>query len=380
MRFSEEKVALRDSVRKMVEKEITPIAAEVDESDVFPERWKKVMGEMGLLQMWVPEAYGGPGGDLTSVCIAKEETARGSLTASALCCNNSIALILPLLGFGTEAQKRKYLPESASGKIMTAVAMTEPGAGSDVSGMRTRAQRQGNGDYVISGQKCWITWAEQADYVLVFAKTGDGPPHENISCFLVSSKTPGFRLGRREKKMGRNGAPNHELFFDDMRVPAETLIGEEGKGFAACMKILDLNRPTIAASSLGLAQAAFDMSVTYCKERRAFGKTIGQFQGMQFKLADMAMKLEAARHLLYGICDEIDSGDHSRLQVIASMSKCYVTDVAMEVTTEAVQIFGANGYSKEFPLERMMRDAKLNQIIEGTNEIHRMVIGRALVR
>ncbi len=380
MRFSEEKVALRDAVRKMTEKEITPFAAEIDESDRFPEAWKKVMGEMGLLQMWVPEEYGGPGGDLTGVCIVKEETARGSLTASALACNNSIALILPLLHFGTEAQKQKYLPRSACGELMTAVAMTEPHAGSDVSGMKTRAVQQANGDYVITGQKCWITWAERADYVLVFAKTGDGPPHENISCFLVDSKTPGFRLGRKERKMGRNGAPNHEIFFDDMVVPGDTLVGELGKGFSACMRILDLNRPTIAASSLGLAQAAFDLSVAYCKERRAFGKTIGQFQGMQFKLADMAMKLEAARHMLYGICDEIDSGDLSRLQVIASMCKCYVTDVAMEVTTEAVSIFGANGYSKEYPLERMMRDAKLNQIIEGTNEIHRMVIGRALVR
>ena len=180
--------------------------------------------------------------------------------------------------------------------------------------------------------------------------------------------------------MGRNGAPNNDIFFDDMRVPGDTLVGEEGKGFTACMRILDLNRPTVAASSLGIAQAALDLSVAYCKERQAFGRPIGQFQGMQFKLADMAMKIEAARHLLYNICAEIDRGDYSRLQMIASMSKCYVTDVAMEVTTEAVQIFGSSGYSKEFPLERMMRDAKLNQILEGTNEIHRMVIGRTLVR
>jgi len=185
------------------------------------------------------EEYGGPGGDLTSVCIAKEETARGSLTASALCCNNSIALILPLLHFGSEAQKRKYLPLSARGDLMTAVAMTEPHAGSDVSGMKTRAVRQSGGDYVISGQKCWITWAERADYVLVFAKTGDGPAHENISCFLVDSKTPGFRLGRKEKKMGRNGAPNHEIFFDDMRVAGDTLVGEEGKA----------SRPACASST-----------------------------------------------------------------------------------------------------------------------------------
>ena len=371
---------MRDAIRSMVEKKIAPRAQEVEETDVYPTDWQHTMGEMGLLQSWVPEEYGGPGGNLTIACIAKEETARASLAASVLCGNNAAGLNLPILHFGTDAQKKKYLTLSASGKIITALAMTEPGAGSDVSGMKTRAVKQPDGDFVINGQKIWITFAQQAAFMLVFAKTGDGPPHENISCFLVDTTTEGFRLGRAEKKMGRHGIPNHEVFFDDMRVPGDTLVGELGKGFTACMKLLDLNRPTIAASSLGLAQAALDMSVAYCKERRAFGKTIGQFQGMQFKLADMAMKVEAARQLLYGICDEIDSGDHSRLQYIASMSKCYVTDVAMEVTTEAVQVFGANGYSREFPLERMMRDAKLNQIIEGTNEIHRMVMGRSLVR
>ncbi len=380
MRLNEEQRALRDTLRRVTDEKIKPIAGEVDDSDRFPTEWKQLMGEMGLLQMWVPESYGGPGGDLVSVCIAKEETARGSLAASTLVCNNSIGLILPIMHFGTEAQKEKYLRLSASGQVIAAVAMTEPQAGSDVAGMKTRAVQQADGRWVVNGQKNWITWGEVADYVLLFAKTGDGPAHENISAFIVDTKTPGFRLGRRERKMGRNGAPNNELFFDDMVLPADTLVGEVGKGFTACMRILDLNRPTIAASALGLAQEAFELSVAYCKERRAFGKAIGQFQGMQFKLADMAMKLEAARQMLYGICEEIDSGDYSRLQSIASMSKCYVTDVAMEVTTEAVQIFGGNGYSKEFPLERMMRDAKVLQIIEGTNEIHRMVIGRNLVR
>lgn len=380
MRFTEEQTALRDSLRRMTNEQIKPIAGEIDDSDRFPVEWKKLFGEMGLLQMWVPEEYGGPGGDLVSVCIAKEETARGSLAASTLVCNNSIGLILPIMHFGTDAQKEKYLRLSASGQVVAAVAMTEPQAGSDVAGMKTRAVRQADGSYVVNGMKNWITWGEVADYVLLFAKTGDGPAHENISAFLVDTKTPGFRVGRKERKMGRNGAPNNELFFENMVLPADALVGEEGKGFTACMRILDLNRPTIGASALGLAQEAFELSVAYCKERRAFGKAIGQFQGMQFKLADMAMKLEAARQMLYGICEEIDAGDYSRLQTIASMSKCYVTDVAMEVTTEAVQIFGGNGYSKEYPLERMMRDAKVLQIIEGTNEIHRMVIGRNLVR
>ena len=259
MRFNEEQLALQDSIRRMVQREVIPLAAEIDEQDRFPEEWRKTMGEMGLLQMWVPEEYGGPGGDLVSVCIAKEETGKGSLTASTLVCNNSIGLILPLVHFGTEAQKRQYLPLSAAGKLITSVAMTEPGAGSDVSGMTTRARKLPNGDWVVNGHKTWITWAEKADYVLLFAKSGDGPQHENISAFLVDTKTPGFRLGRRERKMGRHGAPNHEIFFDDMVLPGDTLIGEEGKGFSACMRILDLNRPTIAASSLGVAQAATQM-------------------------------------------------------------------------------------------------------------------------
>lgn len=378
--FTEHHIAIRDMVRKVVEKEVLPTVQSIEETDDFPKHWAKAFGEAGLLQMWVPEEYDGPGGDLTSVCIAKEETARASLAASALCANNSIALILPLLHYGTEEQKKKYLPLSASGQIITAVGMTEPNAGSDVAGMRTKAVRQENGDYILNGQKCWITWGGHADYVLVFAKTGEGQGHSAISSFLVDTKTPGFRLGRKENKMGRNGAPNHELFFDDMRLPADCRVGEEGKGFEACMRILDLNRPTIAASSLGLAQAALDLSISYCKERKQFGKFIGQFQGMQFKIADMAMKVEAARHMLYGICAEIDSGNHSRLSTVASMVKCYVSDIAMDVTAEAVQVLGANGYSKEYPAERMMRDAKLNQIIEGTNEIHRMIVGRNLLR
>jgi alkylation response protein AidB-like acyl-CoA dehydrogenase len=379
MFFTEEQLTLRDSVRRMVEKEIRPLAEEIDQQDRFPAEWAKIFGEMGLLQMWAPEEYGGPGGDLTTVCMLKEETGKASLTASALCGNNSIGLILPVMHFGTEEQKKKYLPLSASGKIISAVAMTEPEAGSDVSGMRTRAVRQPNGDWIINGQKCWITWGGEAHYVLLFAKTSDGPGHDNISCFMIDTKTPGFKVGRHEKKMGRNGALSYTLFFEDMHVPADCMIGEEGKGFKACMRILDLNRPTIAASSLGLAQGALDIAVAYAKERKQFGRAIGQFQGMQFKLADMAMKTEAARALLYSITREIDSGDHSRLNYLASMSKCYVTDVAMEVTTEAVQVLGGNGYSTEYQVERMMRDAKLNQIIEGTNEIHRMIMGRHLV-
>lgn len=378
MLFTEEQIAFRDSVRKFVEKEIAPIASKIDEGDEFPQELADALGDMGLLQLWVPEEYGGPGGDLTTVCIAKEEIGKVSLAASTLCANNSIGLILPILNFGSDEQKQKYLSESAKGRTVAAVAMTEPQSGSDVNSMRTRAVRDGD-SYVLNGQKNWITWGGHAHYILVFAKTSDSESHDAISAFLVDTSTPGFKIGRKERKMGRNGAPNHELFFEDMRIPAECRIGEEGQGFKACMKILDLNRPTIGASSLGIAQGALDASVAYAKERKQFGRPVGHFQGMQFKLADMAMKVEASRRMLYSITRELDAGDHSRLTMLASMSKCYITDVAMEVSVEAVQVLGSYGYSKDFPVERMMRDAKVNQIIEGTNEIHHMIIGRKLM-
>lgn len=379
MKLTDDQNTFRDAVRLMVEREVAPLVEDLEKTDRFPHELVEVFGDMGLLQIWTPEEYGGPGGNLMMVCIAKEEIAKASLAAATLCANNSIGLVLPLLHFGTEEQKRRYLPEVAKGRTVTAVAITEPQAGSDVTAIRTRARADGNGRYVLNGQKNWITFGGDADYVLVFARTSDAPGHDGISAFLVDTKSPGFRVGRQEPKMGRHGAPTYELYFDDVSVPAECMIGAEGQGFKACMKVLDLNRPTIAASSLGLAQGALDAAVDYAKQRVQFGRPVGQFQGMQFKLASMAMKVEASRALLYDCVQEIDSGDLSRVTMLASMAKCFVTDRAMEVTTEAVQVLGAYGYSTEFPVERMMRDAKLNQILEGTNEIHHMIIARRLL-
>jgi acyl-CoA dehydrogenase len=378
VKFTEEQDMLRDMVRRVADEKVRPLVAGMEETKRFPEELVEVFGDLGLLQMWVPESYGGPGGDLTSVCIAKEEIGRASLAASTLCANNSIGLILPLLHFGTEAQKQRYLPEAARGRTISAVAITEPEAGSDVSAIRTTARRDGD-SYVINGQKSWITWAAQANYMLLFARTAEGRGHEGISVFLVDTKTPGLKIGRKEVKMGRHGSPTYQVFFENMRIDADCLLGEEGSGFKACMKILDLNRPSVAASSLGLAQAALDESVNYSKDRRQFGKRIADFQAIQFKLADMAMKVEAARTLLYSSTQEIDTGDTSRLTLLSSMVKCYVTDVAMEVALEAVQVHGSYGYSTEYPVERFMRDAKLNQILEGTNEIHRVIIARQLL-
>ncbi|WP_434668202.1 acyl-CoA dehydrogenase family protein [Paraburkholderia sp. A3BS-1L] len=378
MKFSEEQQMLREMVRRVADEQVRPLVPGMEETRRFPEELVEVFGDLGLLQMWVPEEYGGPGGDLTSVCIAKEEIGKASLAASTLCANNSIGLILPLLHFGTAAQKDRYLTEAAKGRTISAVAITEPEAGSDVSAIRTRARRDGN-SYVIDGQKSWITWAAQAHYMLVFARTSEGRGHDGISVFLVDTKTPGLKIGRKEVKMGRHGSPSYQVFFENMRVDADCLLGDEGNGFKACMRILDLNRPSVAASSLGLAQAALDESVRYAQERRQFGKRIGDFQAIQFKLADMAMKIEAARTLLYSSTQEIDDGDTGRLTLLSSMSKCYVTDVAMEVALEAVQVHGSYGYSTEYPVERFMRDAKLNQILEGTNEIHRLIIARQLL-
>lgn len=373
-----EKEMLRDMTRRLTDEMVRPLVPDLEESDRFPGELAEAFGDLGLLQLWVPEEYGGPGGDLTSVCIAKEEIGKGSLAASTLCANNSIGLILPVLHFGTEEQKQRYLPESAKGRTIAAVAITEPEAGSDVAAIRTTARKDGE-SYVINGQKNWITWGADAHYVLLFARTSESKGHEGISVFLVDTRTPGFHVGKAEPKMGRHGAPTCGLHFEDMRVPADCLIGPEGSGFKACMKILDLNRPSVAASSLGLAQEALDTSITYARDRKQFGRRIGDFQAIQLKLAQMAMKVEAARSLLYGAAQEIDGGNHSRLTLLASMSKCYVTDVAMEVALEAVQVHGAYGYSKEYPVERIMRDAKLNQILEGTNEIHHLIIARQLL-
>lgn len=381
MYLTEDQQLFRDAVRKMAEKEIAPIAAEIDDTDRFPKELVPIFGDMGLLQMWVPEQYGGPGGNLTSVCLAKEEVARVSEAASLMVGNNSIGMILPLLHFGSEEQRQRFLPEIAKGRTLTAVAMTEPHAGSDVGSMKTRAVRDGNAAYVLNGQKCYITFGSVADYILVFARTDpDAKGFDGISAFIVDTKTKGFRVGRNERKMGIHGIPNVEIFFEDMRVPVENMVGEEGKGFRAAMKILDLNRPTVGAISVGLAQGAIDAAISYAKERKQFGRSISQFQGLQFMIADMAMQTEAARSLVYECARQVDNGDLSNLATMASMAKCFASDVAMKVTTDAVQILGGAGYMKDYPVERMMRDAKINQIFEGTNQIQRVIISRHLLQ
>jgi alkylation response protein AidB-like acyl-CoA dehydrogenase len=379
MSLTEEQLAFRDTIRKMVGKHVAPIAASIDETDRFPLELVKLFGEMGLMQLWVPEQYGGPNGNLTMMCIAREEISKVSPACASIAGLNTM-FIMPLLHFGSEEQRKKYLPIIARGGIVTAIAISEPQAGSDVAAMSTRAVRDGD-SYIINGRKQWCSYGVVADYIVVMARTSESSGADGISAFIVEpKKMPGITFGRHERKMGFRGAPNTPIFFDNVRVPVESLVGEEGKGFRASMRALDLNRPTIGAQSVGLAQGALDVSVAYAKERKQFKKSISEFQGVQFMLADMAIQIEAARALVYECARAGDEGDWKRLNVLASMAKCFGSDMAMKVTTDAVQIFGGYGYTMDYPVERMMRDAKLTQIFEGTNQIQRMVIARELLK
>ena len=378
MKFTEEQIAFRDSVRRIAERHVAPIAAEIDETDRFPTELVKLFGEVGLMQLWVPERYGGPEGNLTMMCIAREEISRVSPACATIAGLNTM-FIMPLLHFGSEEQRQRFLPEIAKGGVVTAIAISEPQAGSDVSAMTTRAVRDGD-SYVINGRKQWCSYGVEADYIVLMARTSDQPGSAGISAFVIEpKKMKGITFGRHERKMGWRGAPNTPIFLDDVRVPAENLIGEEGKGFKASMRALDLNRPTIGAQCVGMAQGALDASVAYAKERKQFKRSISEFQGIQFMLADMVMQIEAARALVYECARAGDEGDWKRLNVLASMAKCFASDMAMRVTTDAVQVFGGYGYTKDYPVERWMRDAKLAQIFEGTNQIQRMVIARDLL-
>ena len=378
MNFTEEQVAFRDSIRRMAQERVAPIAAEIDQTDRFPRELVGLFGEMGLMQLWVPEKYGGPEGNLTLMCIAREEISRFSPACASIAGLNTM-FIMPLLHFGTEEQRQRFLPVIARGGVVTAIAISEPQAGSDVSAMTTRAVQDGD-SYVINGRKQWCSYGVEADYIVLMARTSGETGAEGISAFILEPrKMKGVTFGRHERKMGFRGAPNTPIFLDNVRVPAENLVGEEGKGFRASMRALDLNRPTIGAQSVGLAQGALDAAVAYAKERKQFKRTIAEFQGVQFMLADMVMQIEAARALVYECARAGDAGDWKRLNVLASMAKCFASDMAMKVTTDAVQVFGGYGYTQDYPVERMMRDAKLTQIFEGTNQIQRMVIARDLL-
>lgn len=379
--FTEQQLALVDTVRRMVDKEVRPIADRVDEEDHIPPRLIELFGDMGLIQMGLPEQYSGDGADFTSVCLVREEISKVSQACALIAGRNWFSIIQVLLSFGSEEQRQRFLPEIAAGRALTAGAITEPEAGSDPASMRTRAIREGN-EYVLNGQKAWVSWGPIAKYITVFAKTGDVDRRgvDNISCFIIERNAKGVSFGKQEKKLGVHGVPCAAMYLENVRVPVENLIGEEGRGFIAAMRILDLNRPTVGAMAVGLAQGALDVALQYAKERHQFGKPIGEFQGLQFMLADMQMQTEAARLMVYECARLIDAGDERELTIRSAMAKAYPTDVAMRVTTDAVQILGSAGCSREYPVERMFRDAKINQIWEGTNQIQRMIVARQMLR
>ena len=376
--LSDEQKAFREAVRQLADERFAPRAGEVDATGEFPwDNFKDCLA-MDLPGLSVPVEFGGSGADAVTKAVMIEELARVCGSTSLMMAINLLA-VTPMVNWASPELKARYLPRIANGRSQASYCLSEADAGSDVASMTTRAARDGD-SYVLNGRKHWITNAGISDLYVVFARTGPGPGSKGITCFLVE-RDSGLRIGKLESKLGMHGSPTGEVILDDVRVPAENRIGEEGQGFLIAMHTLDRSRASIAAQAVGIAQGALDLAAGYVKERKAFGKAVAEFQGVQFMLADMAMKIEAARALTYRACAIADEGDPDRqLTSAGAMAKCFASDVAMEVTTDAVQLLGGNGYTTEFPAERFMRDAKITQIYEGTNQIQRVVVARELLR
>ncbi|MEU3458734.1 acyl-CoA dehydrogenase family protein [Streptomyces sp. NPDC006733] len=379
-RTSEEHDMLRDSVRSLAEAKIAPFATEVDEEGRFPQEALDALVAADLHAVHVPEEYGGAGADALATVIVIEEVARVCASSSLIPAVNKLGS-LPVILSGSEELKAKYLGPLAKGDAMFSYALSEPEAGSDAAGMKTRAVRDGD-FYVLNGVKRWITNAGVSEYYTVMAVTDPEKRSKGISAFVVEKSDAGVSFGAPEKKLGIKGSPTREVYLDNVRIPADRMIGAEGTGFATAMKTLDHTRVTIAAQAIGIAQGALDYAKGYVQERKQFGKAIAEFQGVQFMLADMAMKLEAARQLTYAAAakSERTSGGakDEDLTFFGAAAKCYASDVAMEVTLDAIQLLGGYGYTRDYPVERMMRDAKITQIYEGTNQVQRIVMARNL--
>jgi alkylation response protein AidB-like acyl-CoA dehydrogenase len=376
-RLSDEHEALREAVRALAEREIAPFAAEVDEQARYPVEAENALVKAGFHAVIVPEEYGGQGADELAGCIVIEEVARVCASSSLIPAVNGLGLT-PILLAASPELKRQVLPSIAAGDAMISYALSEREAGSDAASMRTRARRDGD-EWVLNGTKCWITNAGESTWYTVMAVTDPEKRSNGISAFVVHRDDPGFEVGPKERKLGINGSPTCEIYFTDCRIPADRIIGAEGTGFKTALATLDHTRPTIGAQAVGIAQGALDIATAYVKERRQFGKHLAEFQGLQFMLADMAMKVEAARQLVYVAASRAERGEKN-LGFVSSAAKCFASDTAMSVTTDAVQLLGGAGYTKDFPVERMMRDAKITQIYEGTNQIQRVVMARALLK
>ncbi len=376
--LSEEHEAVREAVRAIAEDKIAPYAAEVDEQSRYPQEAHDALVASDFFAPHVPEEYDGVGADALATCIVIEEVARVCASSSLIPAVNKLGS-MPVILAGSAEVKARYLPPLARGEAGFSYGLSEREAGSDTAAMKTRARPDGD-DWVITGQKSWITNAGVSEYYTVLAVTDpDGRRGANVSAFVVEKSDPGFTFGEKERKLGIKGSPTRELHFENCRIPGDRLVGEVGDGLKIALRTLDHTRVTIGAQAVGIAQGALDAAVDYVKERRQFGKAIAEFQGIQFMLADMAMTLEAARQMVYVAAAKSERGDKD-LPFFGAAAKCYASDVAMQITTDAVQLLGGAGYVKDFPLERMMRDAKITQIYEGTNQIQRLVMARQLLK
>lgn len=377
LELTEEHKMIRDAARDFAQNEIAPIAAHFDESGEFPIDTVRKMGALGLMGVEVPEEYGGAGMDTLAYVLAMEEIAKADVSHSTIMSVNNSLYCHGIMTFGTEALKRKYVTPVASGQKIGAYSLTEPMSGSDAGTMKSRAVREGD-QYVINGRKSWVTSGPVADTVVLFTMTDPERKHKGITAFLIDTSQPGFIRGKTEPKLGIRASATCEIVYDNYKCPVENRLGEEGEGFKIAMTVLDAGRIGIAAQALGVAEAAFEASVRYAQTREAFGQTIGQFQGIQWMLADMKTRIEAARLLVWSAALAKERAKHvgRRYTLEASMAKLCASETAMWVTEKAVQIHGGMGYSKEMPLERYFRDAKITEIYEGTSEIQRMVIAR----
>jgi len=376
LQLTDEQKMLLDMVRELAQEKIAPRAAEIDEKAEFPWDIKEELAKLDILGLPIPEKYGGVGGDLLTICMVIEEIAKVCVSSSLILGLQSLGCI-PVHLAGNDEQKRRYFPKLAKGEWLIAYALTEPGAGSDPAAMRTRAERRGD-YYYLNGTKIFISGGNVANVLTTYAVTDPTKGTKGISAFIVEKDFPGFKVGKIEHKMGIRGSPTAEIIFEDCRVPVENRLGEEGDGFKIALGTLDRSRPEIGAQAVGVATGAMEYAARYAKERKQFGQPIANFQGIQFMLADMAMQIEAARLLVYKAAILAQQGDKA-MTMTSAMAKCFASDVAMRVTTDAVQILGGYGYIREYPVERMMRDAKITQIYEGTNQIQRLVIARNLL-
>jgi butyryl-CoA dehydrogenase len=375
--LTEEQIMVRDLARRITDEKIRPVAAEYDRSEKFPWDIMKVIAQSDLFGVYIEEKYGGMGGGILELCLATEEFSKGC-AGIAICYSASALGTYPIILAGTEEQKKKYLPAVAKGEKLAAFGLTEPAAGSDASALQTTAEKQGD-HYVLNGLKHFITNGGDADIYTIVAMTDKSRGARGASLFIVEKGTPGFSFGKKEDKMGIRASSTRELIFDNCKIPKENLIGKEGMGFIFAMRTFDMSRPGIGAQAVGIAQGALDEALKYAKQRKQFDKTIASFQGIQWMLADMATETEAARALVYASAREVGAGVKD-VGMHSAMAKMYASDVAMRVTTEAVQICGGYGYMKEYPVEKYMRDAKITQIYEGTNQIQRNIIGMGLLR